>query len=227
MSPCGRPILLPGRRRGGSRSRWRRRRPRSPAGRGRARPAGWPRGRTACPSGGRRGSPCVRGVIAAATARGVDVVAARLDVDEDRHAAALADGVRRGDEGVADRDHLVARPDAERRGARGGAPSCSSTTAQAWAAPTWAANSALEGGDLRALGQPAGQDGGGGGLGLLGAEQRLGDRDHDARSPGLRRRLAAPPVDEVADALLAGRSSGGSRGRRPRPRRRRAGGAPG
>ena len=39
----------------------------------------------------------------------------RLDVDEDRRRAAVADGVGGGDEGVADGDDLVARPDADRQ----------------------------------------------------------------------------------------------------------------
>ena len=65
----------------------------------------------------------VRGVIARGDRRGVDVEAVRLDVDEDRRRAALADGVGRGDEGVADGDDLVARADADARAARGAAPS--------------------------------------------------------------------------------------------------------
>ena len=77
----------------------------------------------------------VRGVIAALDQLGIDVEAVGLDVDEDRHRAAVADRVGRGDERVADGDDLVAGPTPTASSAR-----CSAVvqfeTAQACGAPT-------------------------------------------------------------------------------------------
>ena len=133
----------------------------------------------------------------------VDVVAAVLDVDEDRHAAALADGVRRGDEGVADRHHLVARPDAdgeEREVQRGGAVRDGAGVGGA----DVGGELGLEGGDLRPLGEPAGEDDGGGGLGLLGAEDGLGDRDHERASRAAAAVSARHQATRSRDALVEG-----------------------
>ena len=55
----------------------------------------------------------VRGVIAASISAGSMLNVRRLDVDEHRRGAAVADGVGGGDEGVADGDDLVARPHAD------------------------------------------------------------------------------------------------------------------
>ena len=96
--------------------------------------------RRACPSGGRRGSPWSAAVIAARDQRGVDVAGRRARCRRRPARAAVADGVRRGDEGVADGDHLVAGADAEASSARCRA-AVQFDTAQAWSAPTSAANS--------------------------------------------------------------------------------------
>ena len=63
--------------------------------------------------------------------------------------------------------------------------------------------------DLRALRQPAGEHDLSGGVGLLLADQGLGDRDHAAASG--KHGLGTPPGDELGDALLEGM-------RRPRSR---------
>ena len=143
--------------------------------------------------------------------------------------AAVADGVGRGDEGVADRDDLVAGPDAERRAAPGAARSVQFETAQAWAAPTQVGELALERGDLRPLGQPAREITAAAAVGLLGPEQRLGDRDHAAglrtRRRGLgratRRRGRATPCLEAAPSARKPSGCRGGAGVRP------AGAAPG
>ena len=65
----------------------------------------------------------------------IDVEGQRVDVHEHRRRAAIADAVGRGDEGMADRDHLVAGPTPTASSAR-----CRAVvqleTAQAWGAPT-------------------------------------------------------------------------------------------
>ena len=90
--------------------------------------------------------------------------------------AAVPDGVRRGDERVADGDDLVARADADgqkrqvqrRRAVRDGAGVRRADVV---------GELALEGGDLRSLGHPAGQDHATHGLDFLLVENRLGDRN--------------------------------------------------
>ena len=107
---------------------------------------------------------------------GVDVVGPRVDVHEHRAGAAVADGVGGGDERVADRDHLVAGPDAEgeqgqvqrRRAARDGAGVRRADVR---------GELLLEGRDLRPLRDPAGEDRPAGRRGLLLAQARAGDRD--------------------------------------------------
>ena len=99
----------------------------------------------------------VRGVIAASISAGIDVEGRRLDVDKHRRRAAVADDVGGGDEGVADRDHLVARPDAEgqqrqmqrRRAVRNGAGMRRADELR---------ELPLEGRDLRSLRDPAAED---------------------------------------------------------------------
>ena len=124
-----------------------------------------------------------------------------LDVDEDRHGAAIADRVGRRDEGMADGDDLVAGADAEPRAAPGGAPSCSSRprrrAARRRRRRTRCSNAATSG---PCVTQPERIDAARR-LGLRLAEDGLGDRDHSAigvahatpRFP----RLGAPPGDEV------------------------------
>ena len=68
--------------------------------------------------------------------RRVDIEGRGIDIDEDRHRAAVADGVGGRDEGVADRDDLVAWLDSRRRAAPDAAPSCSWRRRTACGAPT-------------------------------------------------------------------------------------------
>ena len=56
----------------------------------------------------------VRGVIAASSSARIDVVGARVDVDEDRLRAGERDHFARRDEGERRSDHFVAAPDAVR-----------------------------------------------------------------------------------------------------------------
>ena len=114
------------RRSSGSRCRRRRRHPRSPAAPWRRPTATMAARSHGMPSWWTQSIAFVRGVMAPSTQRGIDVERGELDVDEDRRRAAVADGVGGRDERVADRDDLVARPDAAGGAAPGAAPSCSS-----------------------------------------------------------------------------------------------------
>ena len=138
-----------------------------------------PRGRMASPSDGRREWRACAGVTASATQLRIEIVGARLDIDEDRDRSAIADAVGRRDEGMARHDHLVAAADADgqesemqrRRAARHGA---------GMGRPDTGGELAFEGGDLRALRHPAREYDPACRLGLRFIEDRLGDRDHDA-----------------------------------------------
>ena len=77
-------------------------------------------------------------------------------------------------------------------------------TAQAWGAPTMGGELGLEGGDLRPLREPAGEDDGGGGLGLLRAEDGLGDRDHERASSTAAAVSARHQATRSRDALVEG-----------------------
>ena len=156
----------------------------------------------------------------------VDVVAVGLDVDEDRHRAALADRVGRGDEGVADRDHLVARADADgqqREMQRRGAVGHGAGVRRA----DHGGELRLEGRDLRALRQPAGED--------RRAAASASSRPTKGlaigiMTPLLQRRVAPhrpPPVDEIADALVERHRRGEAEPPPAAAPRRRGGAAPG
>ena len=113
--------------------------------------------------------------------RGVEVVGQRVDVGEDRRRAALPDGVGRGDEGQRRDDDLVAGADArdvEREVQRGGAVGRGHRVGRAHALGV----GGLEGGDARALGDPAGGDGLGDG-GAVGLGQRRAANGTSIRRP--------------------------------------------
>ena len=134
-------------------------------------------------------------------------------------APTYTDAVGGGDEREGRHDDLVARPDPEQVQARC-RPVVHDDTATACSAPDACGEARLELGDPRALGDPAGAHGLGGGRGLLLAEPRLHHGDH-------RRYLAlrAPPVDEAAAGRSRGRSPAvkPSRSLRRRDRRQPAG----
>ncbi len=161
----------------------------------------------------------VRGVTARPRAAGSMLKVAGIDVDEHRHGAAVADGVGGGDEGVADGDHLVAGPDADgqqRQMQRGGAVGHGAGVRRA----DRGGELRLEGRDLRALGDPAGQNGGcaasasaspssGLAIGIMhasAAARRV--RCRATRRPG----RASPPR---AESSLRSRAAPGARSYRP------------
>ena len=111
---------------------------------------------------------------------GVDVVCPRVDVHEHRRCPTIANRVGGRDKGVADRDHLIAGADAEnvqgqmqRRGAAGDGTGVGGADV--------GGELRLEGGDLRPLRDPPGQDGFAGRRRLGLAERRLGDGDRGLR----------------------------------------------
>ena len=110
----------------------------------------------------------------------VDVVGVRLDVDEDRRSAAVADAVGGGDVRVTDRDNLIARLHA---GNQKGQVQCCRTVGDRTGVrrADHFGEFALEGGDLGALRDPATQDRTPRGLGLRFTHHRFGDRNHRCR----------------------------------------------
>ena len=191
-----------------SRCRSRRPRPRRAAGPLRWATSSTPRDRTACRSGARTGSPGSRadGLL---DSQRVDVEAIGLDVDEHRRRAAVADGVGGGDERVADGDDLVAGADADgqqRQVQRGGAVRHGAGVRRA----DMRGELALEGRDLRPLGQPARLDHSCDGFDLGLAEEGLCDWDLRIKlgSSELRRvrdALLLPPFDQALHAFFEGR----------------------
>src|SRR5512135_153349 len=139
----------------------------------------------------------------------VDVEGRWLDVDEGRDRTAVADAVGGRDEGVAGRDHLVSRlhADGEQGHVQG-------RGAARYGAGVPGADNfgelALEGGDLRPLGDPAGQDRPTGRLGLALIHPGAGDRDHSRRIGHGR------PPPAVTQLRTTSRSSNSS-GDWPRP----------
>jgi hypothetical protein len=116
---------------------------------------------------------------------GIDVESILLDIDKDRNGTAIADGVCRGDEGMADGDDFVAGFDADgqqckvkRRGAVGYGAGMSGADE--------IGEFPLESGHLRALRDPTGQNDTPDGLDLPLVENGLGNRDlAHAASPAL------------------------------------------
>ena len=144
--------------------------------------------------------------------RRVDVEGVRLDVHEDRRGAAVADAVGGGDEGVADRDDLVARLDADRqqRQVQGGG---AARDRAGVGGADQGGEGLLELRDPRALADPAGAQGLGGGLDLFLADVGLGDGDHCGLPPGAARALQSP--QSKRDARPRSRSGGGPSRCRP------------
>ena len=169
----------------------------------------------------------VRGPMASATAAGSMLnVSASMSTNTGL-CAAVADRVGGGDEGVADGDHLVAGPDAqgqEREVQRRGAVADRTGVRR----PDQRGELALEARHLRTLREPPRPDDAGGGSGLGVAQQRPGDRDHDAAatSGGTAARLAAPPRDQIGKAVAQRRLGDETQLPHGRPARRPAAGSP-
>src|SRR6185436_16631056 len=123
----------------------------------------------------------------------IDVTGRRFDVDEHRRPAAVADGVGGGDERMADRDDLVAGLDADGEQGemeRGRAVRDRGRERRA----DGGGELALEGGDLRALRDPAREDDAADGFDLALVELRLGDGNDGSLCSGhlfFRRSLSA------------------------------------
>ena len=156
----------------------------------------------------------------------VDVERLRVDVDEDRHGAAVADRVRGGDERMADRDDFVPGTDAggeQRQVQRGRAIGHGAGVGGA----DRLGELTFEGGDFRPLREPPRTDHPRGGVDFGIADQRLRDRNrlnnrrHDADF--LRPRRPVPASTTRPDPAAPPRDRSRSRSRAsasPSPRRR-------
>ena len=114
--------------------------------------------------------------------RGIDVERVRGDIDEHRRRTAAADGVRRRDERMTDGDHLVAGPDAEGQQSEVQCGRAARHRARVRRADG-RGELALEGGDLRTLGDPSRQDHAASRFGVPLVEPGSSNRD-GGRRPG-------------------------------------------